>query len=401
MTSVLDLLRSPSSPPRAILRLLPGDGGRGQLADFVAEAAEHGPVVVLVTSRIELDQWFARLQPLVGVPLVKLTSTDEALQLQEANSLSEPVVLLSTVLRARRGPLMSLLKGIEIELFVADGPVLSDVESSDRSVVGQTLELVATRARRTVVVLPGTTPFEWEGAVDLREVTKRDFSRAVAAVRLVQVPYEPTSDELDIRRRAQRLLEPYLPQLGEHTLTVAGTSELHHRLLMLLTRSADAGSDAVQLEGQPRLTQEETQTAWDLLDTLENSTDSKLAALDSVLHASANEGRSWLITATVIRDASYIADHLRSAGHRDVRLVTSLSESVQREADLRFEVTGQVVVGGRLVYSLLDQWPPKCDAVWWSPPRSRAEFENRMALLATGTDVTVYQLSPKGSPRGR
>lgn len=400
MTSVLDLLRSPESPARAILRVLPGSGDRSDLVRFVAEAGAQGPVVVLVRSLVELDQWLARLTPLANTPVLRLASADQALQLEERDVVSRPGVILSTVQRVRSGPLMALLKGMEIQLLIIDGPTPLEPSSGEEvSVSSRALGLLALRARRTVVVVPGTMPFEWEGAIALRHLSEDDFLRATANVHLIEVPFKPSSRELELQKQANSLLESFLPRVGGKAVSFTSTSELHHRLLKVLAQPISPDTDSLREGGQPNLTPDEAETAWTVLDGLEDLSDSRLAALESVLRRPAEEGRPWLVTATLLRDVSYIADHLRGSGYEHVRELTTATDPSNRESILRFDSPRQIVVAGRLAYNLLDQWPPNCNAIWWSAPGSRAEFEYRMGLLATGQDVRVYQLTPS-TPTG-
>lgn len=401
MTSPSDLLSSLQNleaSSRSLIRTLPGGGERAALQQFIAESAARGPVLVLASSRLLLEQWARRLEPLLAEPALIITSASDALQFEERDSPSSTRVILTLLQRAQGGPVMNLLKGIELELVVVDGPIsFEGGDGSPTSALERAMTIISARARKTLIVVPGTAPFNWAKADALNDFTPEDFRRVTANVEVVDVAFDPTAIDLEVQARAENLLKQY----GDLEATPASLSksELHALLLSLLTRASSTKMLPSELPGaEVAIKGEDAESAWRLVEELEESPDPRLAALDQIIDAPETVEHSWLITATLIRDVAYIADHLMHSGRGSVKTLSSVTAPQDRESALDFSVPGQIVVAGRIAYTLMDSWPAGCSAVWWSPPSSRAEFEARMSLLATGERVKVYQLIPQRLP---
>jgi superfamily II DNA or RNA helicase len=373
---VLARLRSPDCPPRAVVRVLPGAGVRTVLAQFALEVSARDLVLVLAPSLLLVEQWAARLSE-GGARVRVLRSAADALELRsQAGTGSTRGIVLCTFARAGHGQALAALGENRFQLVVYDGVAGS---------VPEALAAATDSALRSVAVVSGTTPFAWEGSVTLLEVTERSFAEAVREITLTNHQFEETPTDSVALPEAQTLLARYLPGFEGDRTAPATPASLHEMLLKIATSTVAAGEPSA----------EDKEAAWHLIDTLESisSPDQRLLALDQALRRDVGADK-WVVVVPAQADAVYVADHLASQG-LTVRLLTSATPLEDREAMVSWDYPAIVATSAGL--SSLRQWPRGYGAVWWTPPRSRAEYEERMTLLATGGRVEVVTLLSRGA----
>lgn len=370
--AMVDELRSPTGPRRAVIRTVPGAGIRSALEAFIGETSTKGLVLILVPSQALAEQWASRLDR-QGVDVEVLRSTSDALLLRSVDQAARPRgVIVATFARARHGQARTALGNYRFDLLLYDGVSGGPPESLDQSGV--------LNAAKEIALVTGTSPFEWDGAETFFEVTEQDFDAATRNVVLTTISYEggtaPGERTLD---EARQFLARFAgADLGD--TDSATRASLHEMLLKV-------GTGAI---ASPQPTTEEKADAWRLADKIESAdeVDARLTALDYVLRERSDIGR-WIVSVLRRADAYYVRDYL-SAQQIDAAVITGDAPQSDRQAVL--ESGTSVIIATTAVLTSLGQWPRGYGAVWWNPPRTRLDYETRMSLLATAGDARVFQL---------
>jgi hypothetical protein len=289
-------------------------------------------------------------------------------------------LVLCTFARARTGQAATALQESTLDLVVFDEAV---------GTIPAKLATVLESAGRSVALVVGSAPLEWPGAVEVNPLTPTEFRRALGEVRIQSVYYD-TSHEPPTVQEARALLRRHSPSAP----WVSGSPALLHASLLNLVAKAevaDPNSPIHPVDAVPRSDQEpklDPSEVWRLIDGLEGlayQADTRLVALDQVL---LDQDLRWVISVVARADAAYLVDHIRAQG-RHVQALTGDLPSDERAAVL--DDPPDIIVGTVPVIAALPRWPRGYGAIWWSPPRSDAEFEQRLARMAGYERIDVVQ----------
>jgi superfamily II DNA or RNA helicase len=354
---------------------LPGTGIQNALEEAAIEASAKGLVLILAPFAVLIDQWATRLGRR-GAEVQVLRSAADALEFRSLSQEHAPRgIVIATFARARHGQARTALLEHRFELVLYDG------------VAGTLPEFLGAHAfggaTREVAVVSGSSPFAWEGAKTVVDVTEEEFDEATSGIVLRTRQYEESVGETETLSKARGLVTRFLrPEPGD--LSSATPASLHEMLLKVATGAIASFKP----------TPEEEAEAWGLVDELENVTtvDGKLSALDSVLRER-GDVRRWVVSVLRRADASYVAEHLNAQGIA-AKVLTADVPAYEREAVLTSEAP--VIVATTAVLTSLGRWPRGYGAIWWTLPRTRNDYEGRMALLATAGHAQVVQLAPRG-----
>jgi superfamily II DNA or RNA helicase len=372
--AMLAELRSPNGPRRAVVRTLPGAGIRRALEELIAEKSANGLVLILVPSQMLGEQWAVRLDR-QGVDVQVLRSSSDALQLRSAGPEADPRgVIVATFVRAQHGQARTALANYRFGLLLLDG------------VTGRLPESVQGEgfitATREVALVTGTDPFEWDGARTVFEVTEQDFAEATSGVILTTIGYEDSMQNVKTLDEARQFLVPFADSDLGGTRFATGAS-LHEMLLKVATGAISPN--------QP--TPQERNRAWQLADQIESLDEDqgRMAALVSLLRDHSDVSR-YIVSVARRADVYYLHGHLEA---RQINAPVLTNDASRSELTEILESGASAILVTPALLGTLSQWPQGYDAVWWSPPLTRPDYESRMSLLATASHVRVFQFRPR------
>jgi hypothetical protein len=361
----IEALRRGSCPSKVILRALPGSGMRHSLSRLIDDISRRGKVLIVAPSLMEVFQWARLLGDATTSRVNVLRSTADALEARYSTELNMGGVFVCTWARAAQPQTAALLADRAFELVIFDGPMAPT----------QRLTYLIEASRQSVLLVAGTTAVDWPGAATLLDITAADFAAATAGVTHTRVEFDPEIDTLTAQATELLRRNELLPHDGNQSTTQAS---IHAALLHLATLPS---TDVVDVE-----------MAWRFLDQLDTGAapDPRADALDRVVDAEP-ETRWIVVCGLKVAEAAYVADRLRGRGHETVLLTSQVAEEERARAT---SWTAHIVVVTAGMLSRISSWPLGYQCIWYSQPRSRAEFEHRMSLLAHREGARIIELAP-------
>lgn len=200
----------------------PGTGIRKAIEAYLGELSSGSSALVLCPYVAMVEQWADRLRA-KDIAVTVLDSATVALRLLEGEPERRRRVLVATYARATHGPTSLVLSDVTFELIVHDQPMPGVTKQVDR---------LHSRAHHVVALVDPLSTGFWGSWPLLADITFKDVNREVGHPLFVDVPYELSTEERQLRREAVGLLSEYAARRGTPPSVPSDSrAVLHARLL--------------------------------------------------------------------------------------------------------------------------------------------------------------------------
>ena len=399
---------SSGSPPHVIaLDAPPGTGKSRALAVIAAQRAAKGGLVFVVVPPMLVSQLTQQVRDAGGSPAAVYASPSDFRLAFDTGPTPWPesglVICGSSVIRT---PLATkTLLGTSPSLLIVD-----EVAVSGGSDLGRSLRALANRANQ--VILTGVRANAWFPAFETRRWTyplADSQGRRLTPHFSVRVhDYAGDQTEAEVVREAIELLHQADYPLPDLLLT---RTAIQFALLRLVRRLEAPEQLPLWEEGQTESEPEPSwspafdgrmiETIWKLLDRFDDLAPDRrlLAAMEETRSASA-EGRPLIIVTHLAQEVDYIVAAIRSPQVfvSTVTGRTPLEERLAAAEDLR---EGSVLVVTSVFFAAMQRpLPNGTRSVWFMPPRSQRQIQQRLGLgmSSNGVEIVLLRAIPSVTP---
>ena len=409
--AVVEEYRSGSAPRVVALDAPPGTGKSHALAVICAQQAAQGGLVVVVVPPVLVPQWAYQVRNAGGSPItIYAAPSDFRLAFDEG---ADPFPAAGVVICGAsvvRAPLAfkALLDSFP-SLLVVD-----EVTVSASSALGRSLRALADRARQVIFTgaFTGFRENAWFPAYEMRrwEYPLSDgqggWITPHFSVRVHSYPGD--SGEAEIMREAIDLLRRAGYPLSEALLTrtaiqfgllrLAQRLETPERLLLL---REDLKESELEQAWSPLVSQRMIEETWILLDRFDDlPPDQRLDAVIKEAKSAHDEERPLVIVADLAQEVDYLVAAIRSPQVRVSAVTgsTSAEESVTAAEDLR---SGNVLVVTSVFFRALQRpLPYRTKNIWFTPPRSQRQLQQRLGfgMTGAGSEIVLLKAIPPATP---
>jgi hypothetical protein len=368
----VDLLKrlvDPETPSRIVIHAVAGSGV-GRVVTQLLTQDEMGTALILTGSRLLREQWGRRLQEEAGRHVTELTGAASALELMERGA-SRPGDVTVVSFDALNSSLTSrALLGRQFDVVVIDNPTEPFVGDLGKTLGG---------AGKVIVLLTTPVPGPWSDWSSFRATVPPVAS---VSAHMVDIDFRLGSEESGFFATASAFTR------NNRTKRWNSSAETRPSLHQRLLRIASAQSPAIGPAFFDQEMEATTQTAWTLLDRLEDmGPDPRLAALDRAVSDAGRE-RLTLITAGSLADLDYVAGHFAGAHNERFRIWTR--GSPLRPSEPGVVLAGELLLATDSIYRDVEEWPEDVRIVWWTRPDSATQVLDALVVAAPG--VRVWRL---------